>query len=166
MNMHSRIIQLETEPVPENERLSSWEIESDHWFLYTVADYVAEDEDHAHSLAWFKEILSPGAPHIDYFTDEKGEGLILREGFFQAYFSAEYTEFVDALRKLSESASPDAFANDSLSLPMYNLNAAYDDKYGFYIQNDDTGLCTLNRFLRQARMDTPYYIGGTVDYHC
>ena len=55
--MHSRIIQLETEPVPENERLSDWDIESDHWFLYSVADYVAEDEDRAHSLEWFKEIL-------------------------------------------------------------------------------------------------------------
>jgi len=166
MNMHSRIIQLETEPVPENERLSDWDIESDHWFLYTVADYVAEDEDRAHSLEWFKEILSPGAPHIEYFTDEKGEGLVFRVGFLQAYFSATYTEFADALRKLSKSASPETFANDSLSLPMYNLDTAYDDKYGFYIQNDDTGLCTLNRFLRRTRMDTPYYIGGTVDYHC
>ena len=35
-----------------------------------------------------------------------------------------------------------------------------------HVDSDETGLVTLNGFLRHAKPDTRYYFGGTVDYHC
>ncbi len=65
--MHSRIIQLEKKPVPENERFGTWDIVNDLWFLHTVADSVTEDDDRDDSLARFKIVLSRGEPYIKYF---------------------------------------------------------------------------------------------------
>lgn len=163
--MHSRIIQLETAPVPEEERTESYEYDGEHWFLHSVADYVINDEDRDGTLEWLKQELAPAAEHIDYFTDERGGGLIFHSGFRQAYFSSEYTAFAEALDKLSLAASPTAFADGSMQVLMYNLKSAYDDAYGFYIQNEETSLVTLNSFLRQAKLETRYYFGGTLDYH-
>ena len=58
------------------------------------------------------------------------------------------------------------FVYSNLEPKMSALNTAYDDRYGFYVDCDDTGLVTLNQFLRQAKPEIRYYFGGTVDYHC
>lgn len=59
----------------------------------------------------------------------------------------------------------DAFISDDMGAKMYGLSSTYDDEYGFYIQNDDHGLLTLNRFFRYTKPGEKYYFGGTVDYH-
>ena len=163
--MHSRIFQIEAFPVDADYRITEDNYIGDHWFVYSVADYVAADEDRTGSLEWLRETLKAGASFIEYFTDEDGEGFILHEGFHAAYFTAEYRAFSASLNSLLEKASPEAFADGGLQSAMFSLEEAYDDKYGFYIDCDEIGLVTLNRFLRQARPETRYYIGGTVDYH-
>lgn len=163
--MHSRIFQIESSPIDEYSRIDENNYIGDHWFIYSVANYVAADEDRAESLEWLRETLKAGASYIEYFSDEDGEGCILHEGFHHTYFTSEYKDFHANLLALMEKASPDAYADGSLQSAMYSLNTAYDDESGFYIESDETGLVTLNRFLRQAKLETRYYFGGTVDYH-
>ena len=90
---------------------------------------------------------------------------MLKEGFHTAYFASEYEAFTKELHAFCEKLSSESYANGSLNSSLFSLETAYDDEYGFYIDNDETGLVTLNRFLRSAKTDTKYYFGGTVDYH-
>ena len=52
MNMHSKIFQIESFPVEENYRITEDNYIGDHWFVYSIADYVAEDESREQSLEW------------------------------------------------------------------------------------------------------------------
>ena len=165
--MHSRIFEIETAPVDEDTRITADHYIGDHWFVYNVADYVCADDDRAGSLDWLKETLAPASAFIDYFTDDSGnEGFVLHEGFQAAYFAAEFPAFQQSLQALFEAASPETFASGDLASKMFSLKTAYDDEFGFYVENMESGLSTLNAFLRRAQTDTPYYFGGTVDYHC
>nr|DAW90215.1 MAG TPA: hypothetical protein [Bacteriophage sp.] len=166
MNMHSKIFQIESFPVEENYRITEDNYIGDHWFVYSIADYVAEDESREHSLEWLKDTLSCAEPFIEFFSDIDGCGFILLDGFHAAYFKREYEGFINALTSLTVTVSPEAFAMGNLEPKMFALNTAYDDRYGFYVDCDDTGLVTLNQFLRQAKPEIRYYFGGTVDYHC
>lgn len=163
--MHSRIIQIETSPVDEASRITEDAYIGDHWFVERIADYVAEDEDRANTIEWLKESLAAGVAFIRWFSEDDGEGFVLQEGFHKAYFAAEYGAFTETLRNFCEKLSPESYADGSLNSAMFSLKNAYDDEYGFYIDSDENGLVTLNRFLREAKTDTKYYFGGTVDYH-
>ncbi len=164
--MHSRIFQIETSPVDMDDRITEDTYIGDHWFVYKVADYVVNDEDRNGSLEWFRETLRAASSYIEYFSDQDGEGFILHDGFHSTYFTAEYRAFYASLQALCEKASPEAYTRGDLGAAMYALEDAYDDEYGFYIDCDETGLVTLNNFLRHTKVETRYYFGGTVDYHC
>lgn len=162
--MHSRIIQLETLPVEDVGRIGPDDF-CDHWFTYSIADYVDNDCDSEDTLNTLKAILGAYPEHVDFFEDDNGKGVIFHEGFTQAYFAGEYVAFRDALKALEAKSTLENFCNGEIAQAMYDLNSAYDDEYGFYIQSSDVGLKTFNRFLRYMKPDTKYYFGGTVDYH-
>lgn len=163
--MHSRIFQIESFPVDKDCRITEDNYIGDHWFVYSIADYVTEDEDRENSLEWLMDTLSCAESFIEFFSDEDGSGFILHDGFHAACFQKEYEGFADTLKALTDTASPKAFAAGDLESKMFALETAYDDRYGFYVDCDETGLVTLNRFLRHARPGVRYYFGGTVDYH-
>lgn len=163
--MHSRIIQIESFPVNEDDRITEDTYIGDHWFVERIADYVAHDDNRDGTIEWLKESFSAATSFIRYFSDETGEGFVLKEGFHTAYFASEYEAFTKELHAFCEKLSSESYANGSLNSALFSLETAYDDEYGFYIDNDETGLVTLNRFLRSAKTDTKYYFGGTVDYH-
>ena len=163
--MHSRIIQIESFPVNEDDRITEDTYIGDHWFVERIADYVAHDDNRDGTIEWLKESFSAATSFIRYFSDETGEGFVLKEGFHTAYFASEYEAFTKELHAFCEKLSSESYANGSLNSALFSLETAYDDEYGFYIENDGTGLVTLNRFLRYAKADTKYYFGGTVDYH-
>lgn len=162
--MHSKIIQIETNPVDETEYIEP-DYYYDTWFVSSIADYVAEDDDRKETIEWFKEHFTPAMEYIEFISDENGEGFILREGFHTAFFTVMYSHFDKCLKELSEAASAAAYSRGDLDGKMYAIKEAYDDKHGFYVQGDKTGLSTLYYFLRYTKVDTPYYFGGTVDYH-
>ena len=164
--MHSKIIQLETCPVGDVGRIEPSNYYTDHWFTSTIADYVEDDDDPNDTLETLVQILNAGdAGQFERFKDEHGEGVIFRDEFARAYLEREYKAFEQELRNLVAKATVDAYCENKLGMWMYQLNEAYNDKYGFYIQNEDEGLVTLTSFVRSIKPDTKYYFGGTVDYH-
>lgn len=164
--MHSRIFQIEEHPVAPDDRITEHHYNYDHWFFYNVADYVAEDGNRTASLEWLRNALKTAGSCIEFFTEDNCEGFVLHEGFHAAYFESIYQVFCEKLSSLLEHATLAAFADGSLQPALFAVEEAYDDKYGFYIDSDESGLVTLNKFLRNAKTEKRYYFGGTVDYHC
>lgn len=162
--MHSKIIQLETLPIGDVGKICQDDF-CEHWFTNSIADYVDEDCDPKDTLDMLRAILGACKDHVEFFEDEDGEGVIFKEGFEHEYFAGEYRAFCDALKALEAEATIENFCNGEIGTAMYRLKETYDDEYGYYIQSSDTGLKTLNRFLRYIKPDTKYYFGGTVDYH-
>lgn len=162
--MHSKIIQLETLPIEDVGKTCPDDF-SDHWFTYAIADYVDEDCDPEDTLGTLKAIFGACKDQVEFFEDKDGNGVIFKEDFVQAYFAREYQPFREALMKLVGKATVENFCAGGIDMAMYDLNQAYDDEHGYYIQCSDTGLKTLNRFLRYIKPNIRYYFGGTVDYH-
>ena len=160
--MHSRIIQMETKPVVE--RISAGEF-SDHWFTASIADYVDEDYNTDDTLETLREIFATAGNCVEFFEDENGRGVVFHDGFRQAFFAAGYSAFQDALIALKEKTTLEAFIQGQIWQELYDLNMAYDNEAGFYIQNDELGLKTLSRFVRLMKTEAKYYFGGTLDYH-
>ena len=138
---------------------------SDHWFTSSVADYVDEDYDPVETLTNLRHILGACGKLAEFFEDAEGCGVIFRDGFRDAYFAVGYEAFREALQKLIASSSLDRFCSGTLWQELYDLNTAYDNEVGYYIQNDELGLKTLSRFMRLVKPDVKYYFGGTLDYH-
>lgn len=157
---------METRPIEDIGKIEPSNYYMDHWFLYSIADYVDDDCDPDDTIETLMQMFTVAdAGLIETFKDEDGEGVIFKEGFVRAYMEREYKAFEQALRDLRAKATVDAFCQNKLGLEMCQLRETYDDKFGFYIQNEDEGLVTLTSFVRSIKSDTKYYFGGTVDYH-
>lgn len=158
--MYSRIIQLETTPVPESDYIIAAHYDLEHWFLLEVADFVDEDEDREATLHSFLAFLSRFG--LEQFPD----GFALKPGFHARYFARDYARFRAVLDSVSSSLTLDSFVADSgLSGELFALRDAYEDKFTYYVQTTDNDLLPLARFLRLAKPGTRYYFGGTVSYH-
>lgn len=157
--MHSRIYQISTEPIDKVDYIEEshyW----DHWFTNSVADYVNGDTDRVGDIKWLKDCYESRG--VSFGTDDNGEYFIVTDKL--RYFTPKFEEFKNVLKEISKVAIDD-FISDAFGLPMYKLESAYDEKFGFYIDWDDD-LLTLDDFIRCAEVGTKYYIGATIDYHC
>lgn len=154
--MHSRIIQLEKEPVEYNDRIESRNIPD--WFGYAVADYTADNCDREGDIQWLFNTK------FGAVATRSGEKVIFKDDFSE-FFKKDYEEFTAVAKRLSESSFEDFAKGRPLEVDMGLLKEAFNDKYGFYIYSDDN-LHTLNHFLRyDAQPNEVYYLGGVVDYH-
>ena len=88
----------------------------------------------------------------------------------KAYFSGGYKRFRELCAQMT-TLSLDAFIgkesgpeNKPMSLLMYELDEAYEAKFGYYIYEDDT-LEPLAEWLRNADTGVTYYFGNVLDYH-
>lgn len=163
--MHSRIIQIESRPLEEDDYITPCAYNDDHWFTHSIADYVTEDEDRAGSIQWFKESLSICSEHIEYFVENGCEGFILHEGFYAAHMKPAFEDFMAQLNQLAKTLDFGTFIAGNLGATLFTLNSTYDDEFGFYIEAGDSCPVTLNHFLRYAKPGIRYYFGGTLDYH-
>ena len=119
--MHSRIIQVESFPVSKDNRITEDTYISDHWFVERIADYVAHDDNRDGTIEWLKESFSAATSFIRYFSDETGEGFVLKDGFHTAYFASEYETFTKELHAFCEKLSPESYADGSLNLSRIHI---------------------------------------------
>ena len=157
--MHSRIYQISKNPIDKVDYIEEshyW----DHWFIGAIADYVNEDTDRTNDIEWLKECY--GNEGLSFGTDDDGEYFIVTDK--AEYFAKRFKTFQKTLKELSE-LTLDDFASGKSSMQMYTLKAAYDDKFGFYVDGDDTGMETFDECIRSSSNGTKFYIGATIDYH-
>ena len=158
--MHSRIIQLSKEPLDEYE----WIKESDYygsWFVGSIADYASdidEGDRERQMKSWLGDFGSRGFKY-----DEKDMTLtVVDKG---KYFMAKYSAFIDAAKKV-QAATLEQFSGYDLDHMFYQMREAYEDKFGIYIDGgNETGLITMDEFMRYAKNGDVFYCGGILDYH-
>lgn len=154
--MHSRIFQVSKDFI-EREDYIDESYYYDHWFVGQIADYVI-DSDRAGDLDW----LASCARGYEVGIDELGEYLMITNK--EIYFTTKFALFTESLNKAKEWTLAD-FANGTTIADWWRVQHSYEEKYGFYIECDNE-LITLDTFIRYADVNTKYYLGGTVDYHC
>lgn len=154
--MHSRIFQVSTEPIDKADYITESDY-YDHWFTYSIADYVDEDTDRAADIEW----LNDCARGYIIGHDDNGEYLLINNK--EEYFKNAFKRFQELLDKV-KGYDINGFINGINE--MWGLKNEYEEKYGFYVQTDDNGLITLDEFIRVCEENQKYYIGGTIDYHC
>ena len=157
--MHSRICQIETPPVTEDDALSlSWNLDD---IKPEIADYVDEDPTPNGTIAWLKENLTARCGDTITILED---GFILHEGFREAYFQRSYEKFQEYLRKIENCSLAD-FAAGEIGSAMFELRDAYNCRFGDYVWSKDGYLETRDEFMRHAKPEVRYYFGGTLDYH-
>ncbi len=157
--MHSRICQIETHPVTEDDALSlSWNLDD---IKPEIADYVDEDPTPNGTIAWLKENLTARCGDTITILED---GFILHEGFREAYFQRSYEKFQEYLRKIENCSLAD-FAVGKIGGAMFELRDAYNCRFGESVWSEDGYLETRDEFMRHAEPEVRYYFGGTLDYH-
>ena len=152
--MHNRIIQVSKMPIDKEDYICARDYE-DHWFTKSIADYVFDDCDREKDIEW----LASDGLSIERFDGP--EVLIVRDK--HKFFDAAYAQFREAINK-AQTMTLDDFCSFGTSYIPFMVKDAYEDKYGFYIDNGDE-LMSLYDWIRYVEQNTPYYTGGTVDYH-
>ena len=159
--MHSKIFQIQSKPIDKDDYITESRYDYDDWFLREIADYVADidEDDQLFCIKWLSNING-----IEVYL--KNRTLVVSSK--EKYFDGKYKTFQEELDRLKNISFSD-FVSDSTELRcrMYALKDSYDDKYGFYVDDDGEwgGLITLDEFVRNAKENITYYIGGVVDYH-
>ena len=154
--MHSRIFQVSSEPITE-ENL----IEEDRYYEWEHADYVnkqASSTDIESDLKW----LQTANNGIKVNVEEKTITITSKE----EYFTKSHDEFKKLAEELSTISLED-FINGKADMKFYDLKCAYEDKNGFYIDDnyECCGLTNLDNWVRNAEENKTYYVGSIFDYH-
>lgn len=157
--MHSRIFQVSKYPIDIEDYIEESNY-YDHWFTSSVADYVNGDTDRENDIDWLKACVEDKGISFSPFGDEMY--LIVEDKI--KYFESKFEAFKNALKELSI-IPIEQFISGECGLSMYRLKEAYDDKFGFYVDSDETYLVTFDDFVRHADVGVKYYIGATIDYH-
>lgn len=154
--MHSRIYQVSTKPISKEEYIGDFDIPE--WFVGSIADYTSVMTDRKGDI----ENLASCLERVSSFNDED-LSLTFNEDV-TPYFAGLYDEFIKAANELVKT-SFEQFAHNSLWPILYNLQAAYNDKYDVYIYDENGFLHTLSEFMRELKGGETYYFGATIDYH-
>lgn len=159
--MHSKIFQLSTEPISKEDYKTADDY-VDTGFMQ-IADYTddMDDEDRESCIDWFSKYLVSGAEIKNGVLEIKDKKKLL-EGQFQTFRkTAGLLQYVS----LDDFCEPEfSKGTEDLGYLMYTLDAAYSDKYGYYVDIDDYPV-PLSDFLRRAHNGDRYYIGAVIDYH-
>lgn len=157
--MHSRIYEVSKKRIPKDEH-KTYDFE-DLEQLGSIADYVLDsDTSRKSDINWLVRYLSDRTSLFSY----EEESLIFKEGFHLDYFKKNFEE----LKKLVSELTLEEFSGvrDDTGYKNYQIKKLIQDDFGFYFYTEDYGMLPMDSFLRMARCDTPYYIGGIGDYHC
>lgn len=156
--MHSRIFQISAKPIEKADYIN----ETDYYdtgFIGEIADYVSDDTDRESDIEWLKQ-------RLEGVADFNGDSFTIKDQ--RKYFEKKFSNFLEAIKDISLLTFEDfcTDAND-FSYKMYELESAYRDKFGFYIDDNGeyAGTEPFDDFMRRAKNGDVFYIGATLDYH-
>lgn len=156
--MHSRIFQVSEKPITE----FTDEYRYEEGFVGSHADYVVgveyDSEDYISDLKWLQNV----AEGIEVNLKEKTITITSKK----RYFSEKHDKFQELLEKLHD-MTLDEFISPKNRFDVADLNDAYEDKYSFYIDDNDEffGITNLDNWVRNTEEGKKYYIGSIFDYH-
>jgi pullulanase/glycogen debranching enzyme len=152
--MHSRIYQISTEPIKDF-------ITEDRYDEWGHADYTVEvqyeSDDYMTDLKW----LQNATEGLSINLKEKTITITSKE----EYFTRKFDKFKELLEELQD-INLKEFTESAKTLKVFDLVDSYEDKYAFYIDDDEyCGLTNLDNWVRNAEENKTYYIGSIFDYH-
>ena len=170
--MHSRIFQVSTEPINEEDYISESTF-YDSSFIGEVADYVNEDTDRADDINWLKEYIKDRGG-IEINEDENTITIVDKREFFEKGFE-KFKELIEKLEDInliqfSGTAEQGDLENShfAFSTLMYDLKCeAEGDMFGFYVYDSDNWgyPARLDEWIRSTKNGDKFYFGATIDYH-
>lgn len=157
--MHSRIFQVSSEPIQEDDMIQEYRYEDS--FVPSTADYVTKQTQSAEIKADL-EWLAQACKGIQVDADKRT--LIVTSKV--EYFEQKHEQFKELAEKLS-SISLEDFISTKADFDFYDLKSAYEDKHSFYMDDNDEycGLAPMDNWIRYAEENKVYYIGSVFDYH-
>lgn len=160
--MHSRIFQIEKEPVSKDERICADAVPE--WFTESVADYVADIDDTSRD----EEIEWLMRTNFGKVCQRDGDKIIFKIDVLD-YFEEDFISFKKVIEELAEAdinqfICPYKPTGKNLDHLMYLLREAYNDEHEFYVWHCYE-LYTMKSWMRHVKPAGSYYIGGIVDYH-
>ena len=163
MTRHSTVFELASRPIPADQQATPGYLPD--WFFGSVADYAARM-----STEEREESIAALAKHLGHACTRRENRLTLLPQFKQSYFQENHRYFKAAAEALSET-DYETFAGmtpaPAFYLALNGLQESYEDKRGFYVYSrDENKLLPLDSWLRRADLSKPFFVGGTIDYHC
>ncbi len=161
--MHGNVFELSRIAIPASDWIRAGSLPD--WFYEQVCDY-------AENLSLFqrKEAIGQFRSCFGNLCTQSGDMFIISPQIRETYFRKSYGRFKAAVDVLAQT-DYEAFAGISDAGPLRqaldSLNDSYENKRGVYIYSTESGeLATLDCWIRSADFSRPFYIGGTVNYHC
>lgn len=161
--MHSRIYEISDRQWDDGEVFCGAD-DVPEWFTNTISDYVCDVPQ-----AYREENLDYLAGWFGGCCTRDGNKLMLDADVREKVFEPMYNELQAAAANLMALPYRDfCGVGDSFNAwkAMYRVKSAFEDKYGYYAYNSETGnLITMHEWLRGVDPSKPYYVGGIIDYH-
>lgn len=154
--MHSRIFQVSKERNAEPIQ----EYRYENHFIPSIADYVVKVDNVENDYKW----LTDANKGLKIETKDGVTTLTIVSK--KEYFEKSFNEFQEYLKTVSE-YSIDEFIDSKNWAVFYNLKNAYEDKHGFYVDDNDEyfGIATFNEFMRNVNDGDVFYLSTVFDYH-
>lgn len=154
--MHSRIFQVSSEPIKNDELIDECRYED-----WDTADYVVEqttEEEQKSDMEW----IMTACKGIKVDTEKRTITITSKK----EYFDERHDRFKELAEELSDITLED-FISTKMYFKFYELQSCYEDKCGFYIDDNDeyTGLTNMDNWVRNTEENKVYYIGSIFDYH-
>lgn len=161
--MHNTIYEISDKPIHRKQRATTSCLPE--WFFQTVADSATDMSSDERTASM--ESLDRCFGRL---CTRNGEQLLFTPDLKQEYFKESHQFFKEAAAALAETEY-DVFAGitsaAAFGLALHSLEESYADKFGCYVYDPDSEeLSALDTWLRSVDVSKPYYIGGTVGYHC
>ena len=166
--MHCRIFQVSKEQNADSIFQVSKEQNADSisesryedYFIPSIADYVVKVADVEDDYKW----LSEHAKGIKIETKDGVTTLTIVSK--EEYFEKSFNEFQELIKKFNEYTLKE-FIDAKNWLDFYNFKRCYDNRYGFYVDDNDEyfGTVTFDEFMRNVNNGDVYYLSSTFDYH-
>ena len=159
--MYYNIYQVGEKPIDKKGYITADSF-SDHDFIGRIADYVDNVDDRNYEIKMLAEWLAENR------LGKVESNILTLNGYMllSNYFYEKYKEFqktAQSLCSIDERQFMDFYYTSEL---VFYLTRNFNNERGIYIYQKDQELITMDEFLRTARVDTPYYIGGVCKYHC
>ena len=161
--MHSTVYELSTTPVPKCKRVRASNLPE--WFYFGICDYA----ENVLTEAGRKSCIDALMQRFHGLCTAANSKLKFMPEFRTKYFQESYQYFrsaLDALVQTDYSTFSGSIPAPAFHAAMRGITESYDDKHDIYIYTPKTDeLHTLDSWLRETDLSTPFYVGGVVDYH-
>ena len=161
--MCNNVYEVSSCPVPVNQRARAGNLPE--WFYERICDYAenSTSEGRESAIQHLSRILGRSCIR-------NGNQLRISPELKTFFFRNAFRCFLAAAKALAKT-DYDVFAGirpaPAFQAALSGLNESYEDLWDIYIYiREDDVLMPLERWLRSADLSRPFYIGGTIEYHC